>query len=140
MGQAVDPANTLPTFWIPTTFSLVSDDDLMEVGAGQSSSWTPSDLLLDADIRESSVDVLPPVGVEGQEAGRDKPVRPPFKSEYRWSCMECGAFVGQLGADHLHAASCSRQSSQVVKVRVYENGLIDYPAMTIPTQFLIESE
>jgi hypothetical protein len=54
--------------------------------------------------------------------------------------MECGAFAGQLGADHPHVASCSRQPSSVIKVRVYDNGLIDYPAMTIPAQFLVESE
>ena len=60
------------------------------------------------------------------------------KSEYRWACMECGACVGQRDteADLAHAASCSGQRP-VIRVRVYESGLIDYPAMLIPAEVLI---
>jgi hypothetical protein len=101
-------------FSIPVTLDL-NDDNLMDLGSFES------------DLGSEEV-----VASHGNESA------PPVR--FRCVCMECGAFMGQSGAENLHVASCSGKLP-VVEVRVYENGMIDYPAMTdIPAQFLVPSE
>jgi hypothetical protein len=56
--------------------------------------------------------------------------------QQRWSCSECGAFVGQSGTESPHSPPCSGQRP-VIKIRVYENGMRDFPAMTITSEFLM---
>jgi hypothetical protein len=92
------------------------NDDLLDVGA-------PAGGGTEADV-----------GAEDKDPGEDALARLYLvRHEHR------GVNVGQHGVDNAHAADCTGQH-RVIKVNMRGHTVIDYPAMTIPDDFIVPND